>query len=323
LTDPARDTSRSLRLAAIASALVGLLWFVSQHAFSIYDDAYIYFRYADNLREGCGLSFNCGEAPVEGFTSPLYLLLLWLGGVLTADVEAWSQLLGPACLGAALVLAIRLAGDRPGWLGAAAAVGTAWVLTADDHLLHNAVSGLETGLAAAAVVGLTHAVLRRDGPRTATWAVLGVLLRPECGVFVLLLPMLPWMRTRARVLAVVAPLLVITAVRLSIFGDVLPNTYWAKAGGTSAHMSLGWAYLGECASTFPLLCLAPLALLDGSRRREHAFVLLGMAVWCLSFLRTGGDHFAYARLVVPLVPAATGSATSATTPPGCWSARHR
>jgi len=297
---------------AIAGALAVLVQFVAQHAFSIYDDAYIYFRYADNLTAGCGLAFNCGGSPVEGFTSPLYLMLLWLGAVLTGDVEAWSQILGTLSLGAALVLAIRLARIRgeaaSTSLGSACALAVAVVLAADHHLLLNALSGLETPLAAASIVALAGAVLRRDKLWTVVWVIVGVLLRPECGVFVLLLPMLPWMRTRRTVIAVLVSLGVITALRWLVFGDVLPNTYWAKAGGTAQHADLGLVYLRECVGTFPLLVLAPCVLFAQERRREHGYLLAGMALWCAYFLRSGGDHFAYARLVVPLVPTATALA---------------
>ncbi|MGH1347185.1 MAG: hypothetical protein ACRBN8_36825 [Nannocystales bacterium] len=309
---PNERTARWFSWVAIAGALVALVQFVLQHAFSIYDDAYIYFRYADNLTAGCGLAFNCGSSPVEGFTSPLYLGLLWLGALLTGDVEAWSQLLGTASLAAALVLAIRLARVRgetaSASMGAACALAVAGALAADHHLLLNAVSGLETPLAAACIVALAGAVLRKDRAWTVTWVLVGVLLRPECGVFVLLLPTLPWMRTRRAVITVLAALGVITALRWMLFGDVLPNTYWAKSGGTTQHAELGLSYLEECVRTFPLLVLAPCALLSREGRREHAYLLGGMAVWCAYFLRTGGDHFAYARLVVPLVPTATALA---------------
>lgn len=294
---------------AVVGALGALVVFVVRHAFSIYDDAYIYFRYADNLAAGCGFAFNCGSPAVEGFTSPLYLLLLWLGAALTGDVEAWSQILGTLSLGAALVLAVRLAHQEgaaaSAFAGAASALAVAGVLAADHHVLLNAVSGLETPLAAACIVALAGAVLRRDRGWTVTWALVGVLLRPECGVFILLLPMLPWMRTRREVGIVLASLAAMTAIRWVVFGDVLPNTYWAKAGGTAEHAHLGLVYLRECTQTFPLLLLSPCVLLVPERRRESGYLLAGIGLWCLYFLRTGGDHFAYARLVVPIVPAAT------------------
>ncbi|MCA9653177.1 MAG: hypothetical protein H6712_33985 [Myxococcales bacterium] len=306
---PPRDWITPASWLVVAATLAMLLVFVAGHSFSIYDDAYIYFRYADDLRDGCGPTFNCGDPPVEGFSSPLFLALLVLGGALGGDVEAWSQVLGPACLAVALGLAIRVPVGRTGAAlaiargpGLAAAAAVALLLGLDDYVLLNAVSGLETGLAAAVAVALLRAVLRREVGATATWSVVGVLARPELGVLVLLLPVLPWMRRRRAVLGVIGALVLITALRLAIFGDPLPNTYWAKSGGTAVHARLGAEYLAQVLRDFPFVALAPLALLDRAHRREHGFVLLGALAWGLAFLRTGGDHFAYGRLAFPLVP---------------------
>lgn len=41
-----------------------------------YDDAFITYRYADNLARGEGLFWNTGEAPTEGFTSLLHIMML-------------------------------------------------------------------------------------------------------------------------------------------------------------------------------------------------------------------------------------------------------
>lgn len=313
MTTPAppsrRDRGALAGVIIVAASWGVLLHFVLQHSFSIYDDAYIYFRYADNLRAGCGPAFNCGDPPVEGFTSPLYLALLVLGGMLSGDVEAWSQVLGPLALGVGLTLAIRIPLGRSGRCaaiargpGLMAAAAIALVLSLDDYVLLNAVSGLETGLAAAVAVALARAVLRRDAAWTCAWSVAGVLLRPEHGVFVVLLPLLPWVRRRGAVLGVVGSMVLICGVRYAVFGDLLPNTYWAKAGGTAVHARFGAAYLLQIARDFPFVLLAPLALLGRENRREHAFLLGGALAWCLYFLRSGGDHFVYSRLAFPLVP---------------------
>lgn len=309
-SSPSSRDWRAVAGWALVVASVGMLvHFVVEHSFSIYDDAYIYFRYVDNLRAGCGPTFNCGDPPVEGFTSPLYLALLWLGAQLSGDVEAWSQVLGPVCLGAALGLAIRVPLGRSGWRlgiargpGLTAAAAIALVLSLDDYVLLNAVSGLETGLAAALLVAQARAVLRRDVAWTCTLAVVGVLVRPEHGVFVLLLPLLPWVRRRWAVVGVVGALGLVVVARYAVFGELLPNTYWAKAGGTIVHARLGAAYLLQVVVDFPFALLAPLALLGRSHRREHAYLLGGTLLWCLYFLRTGGDHFVYSRLAFPLVP---------------------
>lgn len=309
LLRPSPDRHAIVGWVLVAASLGMLLHFVLGHSFSIYDDAYIYFRYADNLRGGCGPTFNCGEPPVEGFTSPLHLALLTLGGMLSGDVEAWSQVLGTIALGVALALAIRVPLGRSGWRagiargpGTLAAAAIALVLGLDDYVLLNAVSGLETGLAAAVVVALARAVLRRDVAWTCALSVVGVLARPEHGVFVVLLPLLPWVRRRRAVLGVVGSLALVCAARYAVFGDLLPNTYWAKAGGTAVHARLGAAYLLQIVRDFPFALLAPLSLLARTHRREHAYLLGGALLWCLFFLRTGGDHFVYSRLAFPLIP---------------------
>ena len=46
------------------------------------DDAYITYRYAANVIDGHGPVFNPGTEPVEGFSSPLWLLLLSLGALI-------------------------------------------------------------------------------------------------------------------------------------------------------------------------------------------------------------------------------------------------
>ena len=52
---------------AVAAA-AAIVMFARSHWDSLYDDSFIYLRYARNLHAGCGPSFNCDGAYVEGFT---------------------------------------------------------------------------------------------------------------------------------------------------------------------------------------------------------------------------------------------------------------
>jgi len=318
--------ARALALAATAVGVVAVLGFARDHHGSLYDDAFIYLRYAANLLAGCGPTFTCGEPAVEGFTSPLFLGLLVLGGALGGDLPEVATVLG--VLGVALTLALvgawswhvaaralELAdtGSTPSPSGAAAgrvaagalALGSVAALALDHYVLLNAVSGLETSVAAAAIAGFGLACVERRARASAALAVLAVLLRPEAGVFVVLLPALSWCRRLGVALGLGAGLLALVAARWLLFDDIAPNTYWAKVGGTWAHARLGAAYLADAAWATPLALAAPLALLDRPRRREHAVLVVGMAVWAMHLLRTGGDHFLYGRLVAPIVPLAT------------------
>jgi arabinofuranosyltransferase len=307
--------SRIAVAVALAIVAIALGRFVRDHWGGVYDDAFIYLRYVKNLGAGCGLRFNCGDPPVEGFTGPLYLALLWLGAQFTPQLIDLCQIVCTLSLAVALGLAVATAvvlgrGERADaapdtWRPAGFAVAIAVVLALDHFVLLNAITGMETALGAAALTALALAALT-DRPRLVIAALAAALLvRPESLVFVAALPILPALRRPRFLIAIAAVIAAICIARFAVFGALLPNTYYAKSGGTARHAALGLAYLANAARDFPLAVLAPLALLlpAGRLRRGAAFVLAGAAVWLAFFLRTGGDLFEYSRLAFPLVPA--------------------
>lgn len=60
----------------------------------IVDDAYIFFRYAENIVNGHGFVWNIGEQPIEGYTSFLYLVVLIFAKFLSLDLELFSIIFG-------------------------------------------------------------------------------------------------------------------------------------------------------------------------------------------------------------------------------------
>ena len=294
-----------IRLAlglSIGFVAVLVAWFARGHWDSIYDDALIYLRYVKNLRRGCGLRFNCDGPPVEGFTGPLYLALLYAGSFATDQLIDLCQLIGTASLIGAGAIAILLAHRmRPIALPIAAALA----LGLDPFMKLNAVIGMETALAALLVTLVVYAALV-DRPWLLVAAACGsYLVRPEGLLFIVALPVLPRLR-HAKYLAPAAGFVIAIAIaRYATFGEFVPNTYLAKSGGTTQHAVIGLSYLWDALLDFPLAFAAPLALAIAARRRAVAYVLGVTAVWLLFFLRTGGDLFDYSRLVVPLVPGLT------------------
>jgi hypothetical protein len=61
---------------------------------TILDDAYIFFRYAENIANGYGIVWNIGEQPVEGYTSFLYLAILITAKLLSFDLELFAIIIG-------------------------------------------------------------------------------------------------------------------------------------------------------------------------------------------------------------------------------------
>lgn len=333
---PAQSSPPRAALAAIGALAVGAFlvtgWFVAQRAYSLYDDAYIYFRYAENLVAGHGLRWNIADAPVEGFTGPLFLALLAAGALVGAELEAFAQLLGVVFVGGATALATTVvyqlgraarvrrrdqmndagASTGSGTLGEVGAIAAAllcWLALSTDHFFQlNAVIGLETGLAALLGVALLASATLWDCRGLRTLLVLAVLTRPECALFSAAALMLPKARSVRWLGPLAAAAVAIAALRYAIFHDVLPNTFYAKAGGTAAHAELGVDYIVTIVRQFPAVVVAPLALLDRRARLPVAWFLLVSLVWFAHFLRTGGDFFPFSRLAIPLVAGLTALA---------------
>ena len=121
--------SQRLRMADIAAlgllAGVALVMGVSMHPLAV-DDAFITYRYAQNLASGYGFTYNVGQ-PVLSTTAPLYALVLSAGAFLGASVPALGNALSALALYVAATLTYALGRrERTPWLGALAA--TALVL---------------------------------------------------------------------------------------------------------------------------------------------------------------------------------------------------
>ncbi|MEM6796987.1 MAG: hypothetical protein AAF725_23635, partial [Acidobacteriota bacterium] len=194
-----------------------------------FEDAFITFRYARNVADGLGFSFNPGER-VLGTSTPLFTLLLaalaWAGlDVPTAGVWIYCSSLSLAgFLGAWLL-------RRHGYANAGVffALTTAWAL---GHAL--AYLGMETTLHLALIFAC---LLAADAERPATaGALLGLLClnRYDGAVVAFAVGMFLWWRRRRppwteafTALALFGSWLLFAQV---YFGSIFPNTLWAKAG---------------------------------------------------------------------------------------------
>ncbi|MBD3371304.1 MAG: hypothetical protein GF403_01155 [Candidatus Coatesbacteria bacterium] len=118
--------------AALAAALILALVYAELFMWNSVDDTYIFLRYADNWLSGHGPVYNPGER-VEGYTSPLWLLLLTgltgLGLPGPVAVKLLTGASGIATLILIWLLARRLLGDSGGGSRAAPLAVTAAALS--------------------------------------------------------------------------------------------------------------------------------------------------------------------------------------------------
>jgi arabinofuranosyltransferase len=293
------------------------------------DDGFINLRVVSQIQAGNGPVFNAGER-VEATTSPLWLLALTVGDVLTPVRLEWVAVLagiGLTLTGLALAIwgAVRLQHDGridPVWIPAGALV-----LAVFAPMWRFSSSGLETGLTFAwigACLALLAGWAARD-TRLSLWAApllgLGPLVRPELSLVSLAFIVVvlagqwgvdDWRRRLVTVGAALATPVAYQVFRMGYYGSLVPNTAFAKEAARS-YWSAGLTYLRKTVLDSYALWLPIVALVAGAyvplvlelRRRAARRALLvvaafgiGAFVEALYIVRVGGD-FMDNRLLLP------------------------
>jgi hypothetical protein len=314
--------SRLFMVAApsIAFLVVGVLTFANTS-----DDPLITLRYAWNLLHHGQPVFNLGER-VEGYTSPLHLLvatavLLLPGGVALFKLKLISVLFAVGAVWQTSRLA-RIVG-LPRWsqLAVLVAVAGSW------NFMVSASNGLETSLMAFLATGTTASLASsnsmRQWRRPATWAALLALTRPDAILDIAVLAIvncarqrsLPWGQRLYWLTGPAVTLSALLAFRLTYYGSLLPNTYFAKQLGVTSSAVRGLLYL--LVSQPPgglggigVLVLEGWLISVGARRfwkarPAMAYPTALLVADLLFVFSSGGDWMKGGRFLVPAIPAAT------------------
>jgi arabinofuranosyltransferase len=278
--------------------------FTRHHWQQICDDAFITFRYANNVAAGLGPVWNRGEA-VEGYSSPLWLGILVVGRMLGASLPAFAGVVGIAGSALCLLLVQRFVLGRVqnGVAAAAACAATSLVYP----LYFWAPAGLETTLFTALVTFGAWALIVPSGWRWALAAALLGVARPEgpflaCTLIVLARLAHGRAALRLGLLALsLAPALSWLLFRRGYYGAWLPNTYYAKATGPllfrleSGLVYAVWA-LGLLVAVVFTVWLAGIA--DRKIRCGLAFLTVVLGVVVVA----GGDWMWHGRMMLPVLP---------------------
>lgn len=297
---------------------VALLFFAWANRF-IQDDAFISFRYARNLAEGNGLVWNCGER-LEGYTNFLWTLAMAIPHYLKHDPVAFSFFMGMAFFALTLAFTYKLAVSllESHWLG----ILTLVLLGTNYSFSCYATGGLETQMQTAFFVIAAYLVVgsMKQGSfnvgRTlflSLISALAVLTRPDSA-----LPMAVWLgvsgylilreksnRKAALLFALIGPIVVIIGAwvfwKIGYYGEVLPNTFYAKASSiTSPIRGLKYVYAffsSYWLFVFPLLVIAAVK----SMNSRLAVLAVGTLVWLAYVVKVGGDFMEF-RFIVPVMP---------------------
>jgi len=286
------------------------------------DDAYISYRYAENLVRGEGLVFNHGER-VEGYSNFLYVLAVAPAFWLTDrdGVYFFSVLLNVLCaLGALWLLNDHLRRN----LGERAALAGSLLFALCLPLWAAVASGLETSLVLLISLGIWVCVervaanpTRRNTLALAGLTVLSLLARVDGflipGIAILYLVL----KRRIRPATVCALALLATQGlyelwRWTYYSALLPTTYYVKvAGPMLARLSFAGSELSNIAileGLLPYLLILLLLAVEAVYRlyRRESFLPSGFGtllapLWIAYWFYIGGDQL-WDRFLVILFP---------------------
>jgi arabinofuranosyltransferase len=312
--------------AAAAIVMLAVMILAIANAF-VTDDAFISFRYAQNLVERHQLTWNPGMTRhMEGYSNFLWTLLMAAAIKAGADPVRASEALGLLFALGTLLLTYRLAARL--MQSRSAALLSVALLGANYTFIAFATSGLETQMQTfliAAGVSLAFAIAEEDRWSVARAAALSLLAAaalltrldsaiPVVVLFVYLMLVarrsaVGANRRAAAAAALVAPALIVVGAwflwRHAYYGRWLPNSYYAKAAMFSLDIFKGGVlYIFEF---FRSYCLLPIAFLFLFVFREVLAgrgmrALVWMCVlWFLYVVRVGGDFMEF-RFIVPVLP---------------------
>jgi hypothetical protein len=261
-----RPTSPILFYAAAALVLAAGIWHSAGLA-TVNDDAFISFRYAQQLVNGNGLVYNPGER-VEGYTNFLWTVLIAGGMSLGADPVVLSIVLGIGFFAGTILvvflLSRRLNAGGGGILPVLPLAALALVVHRDVNVY--ATSGLETSMEAFLVTALFATIVLRDdalGYMSAGIILTAALMtRPDAAVYGLAVAAFIILEKKEmfrRLLWFGFPLIALFLpywiIRWQYYGFFFPNAFYAKSIDLPYYaqgLTYAWMYFS---AYYPLLII--------------------------------------------------------------------
>ncbi|MCC7012136.1 MAG: hypothetical protein IT454_06225 [Planctomycetes bacterium] len=288
------------------AALAASLFFTLQYSWLL-DDAFIYFRYVDNLVYlGRGLVFNEGEY-VEGYSSPLWCVLLVPLRALGLDWWLIVRAIGLVCAIGTWALLVRLA--REFAPRGAPVTNFPLVYLAFNYAVQSYfTSGVEAPLVQLCAVGYASYVARPTSRTAGVLLGLAPLVRHELALPFVLALAWAWWRTKrfpwlpfALCAATVGAWL---GFRVVYYADLLPNTFYLK---DEVNWARGLRYLHDTFVVYGTYVLVPafaalawfVRPVAGARTAERVVMLAAAALVAVYVAKIGGDPRHYRYLAFP------------------------
>lgn len=316
------------------AALLGLIQVIDYLNFTV-DDVFISLRVAENVARGAGFVYTPNDY-VEGYSNWLWIVVL--GALLKTGLSSFSPSL--SLLWGAKILSLLsgiataillytttkrlLAGQKDRRVYAAL---SALLLVSCGPFILWSTSGLETVFVSFLYLGqfsagslliqsgsASNGKKNRSAVLLASSMLAAALIRPEgivIDIIVLIWLFLLIDKSDRKLVFLTAIVFVLSYAaflvwRLNTYGDIVPNTYYAKTGGGIQSYGMGLKYyLSGIGTTIgALLLFFPFVFFrtESAMRKVLLFGLSFVAGVSLFTIYSGGDWMPGARFLVPIVP---------------------
>jgi len=297
----------------IISCLIFLVMVIPFYG-HIVDDAYITFRYAKNFVDGHGLVFNPGEK-VEGYTNFSWVILSALSLLVSVSPELLTRIIGLlCCLGTIAVVvhfspadkrfpqllwmpSLFLAANPPFAVWATGGMETplfAFLVTLGVLLAAEGVQKERLPLSSALLLGLA-ALTRPEGVLVA--AIIsgsGFIINLKSSSF-----RRNWVRWNIVFAAIFLPYFM---WRLSYYGFLFPNSFYAKVDPGGSQLDRGFFYSHEFLKVTGYWLLGAFVGFWWAKRRKFIMMLFSfIIIFTLYIVYVGGDGLPMFRFFAPLV----------------------
>jgi hypothetical protein len=233
-TDHGSNSLTTMERVVLVATVV-LCRLVALRACSIYDDAFITFRYALNLAAGRGLVFNPGEPwePVLGTTTPAFAVLL--AGFAKAGIGpvAAALSINVACDALSAALIASLCGARR-----RVAVIAVLAFACLPQAVRIALGGMESSLFVLCGLAACQRMFAAQPFVAGILAAAACVVRPE-GVLLVLALVLERLRRPRELARFVVPIAIVgcatVSVLLAVYGDIIPQSVRAKSTMHAEH----------------------------------------------------------------------------------------
>ena len=281
------------------------------------DDAFISYRYVKNFLNGHGLVFNPKER-VEGYTNFLWIIILSIFAKFGLDIIVVSKILGVASGCIALFLLYKISTLFFQKRNRSPDSVLAWFFTLSPSLLlasnsafaYWSISGLESAFFVMTVLLSVYFYLTNQRLMIVSSA-LSTLIRPEGALLfvIIMLHKLFFKKDKLKdclfsLAGFTILLLPFLIFKIFYYGDILPNSFYAKTGFSLEYIKSGleyfWIFLKHY-GLWGILYLLPIVFYKSLDDKQKLFLLFAY-IYTFYVILIGGDVLKVHRFFLPVLP---------------------